>query len=568
MKLNTRMRSCRFLLLSSLWPVILLLPAVITTGCGRDEADPALAELESMLANREEYYTSKRKAIVRGRASLAKEIADTDRYNVYRSLFSAYRNYDADSALYVALRRQELARVIGDRRRSVSASLNLAESLIATGEYSAGLAIIDTIDRAGFTDYQRMYLYNLYVSAYERLSRAESKKKHRVSYREVAMAYRDSAIAVTEPESLDYLFLKAGQLQEAGLHKEAYVMMMGALDKFGDKARSPQMLDLLGRIHVDLGNDREAINVLTEASEKYIASGQRDYPSLMTLSVVLSRNGDSGRAYRYIDTALKDALAGNARLRVSEIQEQLPLVSRASAEAEKEHYITLRTRMVLILCLGGGLLLSLAMLLIELRRRRETARALAEANDRLLVLNNSLKKSNMTLEGDRDLRSRYINSILDTYSRYIERIESYRKKLRRMLTTSQPGAAMELLDSRGIVTEEVKELTRYFDRMFLDLYPEFIDNYNRMVPEKERLQKETQTLTAKVRVLAMMAAGIGDQRKIATILHYSPQTIYNYCSQIRNVIEIPFEDFVESLIGGDVSGKKGFEGKSEASRKE
>lgn len=562
------MRSCRFLLLSRLWPVLIFLLVVITAGCGGDDTDPALAKLESMLANREDYYASKRNAIVRGRASLAKEIADTDRYNVYRSLFSAYRNYDADSALYVALRRQELAHVIGDRRRSVSASLNLAESLIATGEYAAGLAIIDTIDREGFTDYQRMYLYNLYVSAYERLSRAESKKKHRVSYREVAMAYRDSAIAATEPESLDYLFLKAGQLQEAGLHKDAYVMVMEALDKFGEKARSPQMLDLLGRIYVDLGNDREAIDVLTEASEKYIASGQRDYPSLMTLSVVLSRNGDCGRAYRYIDTALKDALAGNARLRVSEIQEQLPLVSRASVEAEKEHYITLRTRMVLILCLGAGLLLSVAMLLIELRRRRETARALAEANDRLRVLNSNLKQSNMTLEGDRDLRSRYINSILDTYSRYIERIESYRKKLRRMLTASQPGAAMQLLDSRGIVTEEVKELTRYFDRMFLDLYPEFIDRYNSMVPEKERLPKETQTLTAKVRVLAMMAAGIGDQRKIATILHYSPQTIYNYCSQIRNVIDIPFEEFVDSLIGDNVIREKDFKGESEVWKKD
>ena len=88
---------------------------------------------------------------------------------------------------------------------------------------------------------------------------------------------------------------------------------------------------------------------------------------------------------------------------------------------------------------------------------------------------------------------------------------------------------------------------RSFDAMFIELYPDFIGTYNRLVHDNERLEPDSRQLPAKVRVLALMKIGISEPMDMARLLHYTPQTVYNYCSQLRAAAKVPYSEF-ESIM--------------------
>ena len=97
--------------------------------------------------------------------------------------------------------------------------------------------------------------------------------------------------------------------------------------------------------------------------------------------------------------------------------------------------------------------------------------------------------------------------------------------------------------------EEMKELNRLFDTIFLDLYPTFIDDFNALMPESERFHSKTsELLSTELRIFALIRLGINDSSQIADILHYSLATIYNYRTRVRNKALIPAAEFENAIM--------------------
>ena len=97
---------------------------------------------------------------------------------------------------------------------------------------------------------------------------------------------------------------------------------------------------------------------------------------------------------------------------------------------------------------------------------------------------------------------------------------------------------------------DTKEFFLYFDKAFLTLYPTFIDEFNKLLyPDKQIEPKKGELLTNELRIMALIRLGVKDIQKISTLLFYTPQTIYNYRSAMKNraIDKDNFDQNVETI---------------------
>lgn len=68
-----------------------------------------------------------------------------------------------------------------------------------------------------------------------------------------------------------------------------------------------------------------------------------------------------------------------------------------------------------------------------------------------------------------------------------------------------------------MVEREVQQLYINFDRIFLNLYPSFVLDFNKLLaPEEQILPKKGEFLNTELRIFALIRLGITDSVKIAS----------------------------------------------------
>ena len=80
----------------------------------------------------------------------------------------------------------------------------------------------------------------------------------------------------------------------------------------------------------------------------------------------------------------------------------------------------------------------------------------------------------------------------------------------------------------------VTEVFEVYDKAFLNMYPTFVDDVNRLLREDKRIMLDgPEKLNSDLRILAFMRMGIDDSSRIAQILNYSVNTIYAYRNKLK-----------------------------------
>ena len=185
---------------------------------------------------------------------------------------------------------------------------------------------------------------------------------------------------------------------------------------------------------------------------------------------------------------------------------------------------------------------------------KDSNKALKDSNNELKDSNNELKDSNKALRDANDelentntKRELMANAFIMLCYQYIERLDSQRKLVIRKIKANQQNELLSILSSSKRGTEESQNFFSQFDKIFLSLYPSFINELNSLlIPEAQIELKEDNELTPSLRVAALVRLGVTESPKIAGILSYSLQTIYNYRSTLKNSA-IDKEHFEENL---------------------
>lgn len=508
---------------------------------GQDTAS-LLDTLDITLREGHKYIDARRAKIAGLKAELARAATDAERYRLTGRLREEYRSFDIDSALYFANEKMAAARRIGNASYISDARMNLAEMSGVYGMYKEALDYIDSVDKGVLDVYQMEYYYHVYRNIYglmaDNCSNAVIKKR----YLALTDSYRDSILLVNSPGSFNYVIVKADKDNVHGRYDEAIKILKGAYSKF-DNIHGKALLDYsLAMAYAGKGDTANEKRHLILSAINDIRSGIREYTSLRLLAVMLYKEGDVDRAYAYMTRCMDDAAACNSLWRIYEVQKAFPIINKVY------HHKLDRQRMVIFCSLVFIILLTLflavAILVIKKQMRKVSAarRQAQEANVRLKELNRELSESS-------HIKEEYIAHYIDQCSLYIDKMDKYRKHLQKV---AQKGGAKELFEeirSKSFIDNELKDFYAQFDDSFLNLFPNFVDDFNNLlVPEQRIRLKPSEKLNTELRIFALIRLGISSSTKIANFLRYSVTTIYNYRVRLRNAAAGDREKFDDAVM--------------------
>ena len=178
---------------------------------------------------------------------------------------------------------------------------------------------------------------------------------------------------------------------------------------------------------------------------------------------------------------------------------------------------------------------------------KDSNNELQNSNDELNGSNKSLRDANDELENTNAKRELMVNAFIMLCYQYIERLDNQRKLVIRKIRANQQKELLSILSSSKRSTEENQNFLSQFDKIFLSLYPSFVKELNTLLtPEAQIQPTKDNELTPSLRVAALVRLGVSESPKIAGILSYSLQTIYNYRSTLKNSA-IDKEHFEENL---------------------
>jgi uncharacterized protein YukE len=178
---------------------------------------------------------------------------------------------------------------------------------------------------------------------------------------------------------------------------------------------------------------------------------------------------------------------------------------------------------------------------------KDSNNELKDSNDELKDSNKALRDANDELENTNTKRELMANAFIMLCYQYIERLDSQRKLVIRKIKANQQNELLSILSSSKRGTEESQSFFSQFDKIFLSLYPSFVNELNSLLISEAQIElKEDNELTPSLRVAALVRLGVTESPKIAGILSYSLQTIYNYRSTLKNSA-IDKEHFEENL---------------------
>jgi cell division protein FtsB len=532
---------------------ILFLPSIVLS---QDNTNALLQELDQTIQNIAHYSNQKDAKIVSFKKQFKSTTTDLQKHNISHQLYDEYRLYKSDSALVYARKNLIIATKLNDNKKINQANLDLAAIMGTLGMYKEAIdllskkLIVDTPELKG--DY-----YSINRSIYGYMSDYASSKYEKNKYRTLVEKYRDSSLIYIKKPSAAYTINLSESLIEKGKYDEAlrYLETPFQTIKKTDPNRAV-FAYIISTIYQKKGDISQQKKWLILSAISDLQLSKKENISLRNLAFLLYEEGDINRAYLYIQRSLEDALFCNARLRTYEISKMLPIINGAYQQQNETNKKQLLVFLLCVSLLTIVLLLVMFQLFKQMKQLKTAQKELNQANQQLVDLNTALHSSNLALnETNNNLKETnmvkeiYIGRYMDQCSEYIAKLEGYRKKLNVMATAGKMNQLLEAVQSKKFIEQELTEFYTNFDSTFLQLFPNFIVQFELLLIDTELTErKDGELLNTELRIVALIRLGIKDSAKIATFLRYSVSTIYNYRSLLKNKAKGPREEFESKVL--------------------
>ena len=507
-------------------------------------SDSLLVKLNQTIEQRPSYMQRKEEALETLRQSLRKLSAGNveGRMNLYEALWQENRSYNTDSSLFYATALSQLAQQAGNEEQKQNALLHRATALMTIGMFKEADEIIKPLREGGVLPGQRSQFFHLGRSLFGLMADYAVTAQEKAAYASLTDDFRDSLLTIYEAGSNMYRMIYADKLTAHGKYAEALRELL-PFTPTGDGRFDAGYHYTIAEAYYHMGRIEKARHYYTLAAISDMQSDTREYIALRKLAVILFQSGDIDRAYHYLTLCMADAKACNARLRILEILDTFPVVNEAYLEKKQQQQRVITGVLIAISLLVVSLIFSIFSVLKQKKALQQAQTDLAHANSQLNEVNRTLveyneemKRQNQLITETSYLKEAYITQYMDQCSSYLEKMESFRKRLRQLLSAGKTKEIQQALTSYNQEVEtELAEFYDSFDTTFINLFPTFVEDFNALLREDEQVQlKPGQKLNTELRVFALIRLGITDSTKIAHFLRYSVTTIYNYRTRMRN----------------------------------
>lgn len=510
-------------------------------------------QLDAALVQRAHYVELKEKSLNEIKQGAKYVTSNEDKLKLYEQLANDYKAYEYDSAMAYVNKGLILAQKSNNILYYKIFQLSQTRLLITRGFYAEAKEILQKIEpQEDPRDYQFLYYYTLYELYLNWAAYCENNEFSK-NYNQLKVYYLKKAIVLSPKKDAFYYYLtgvlyyfsnnpnksKAILYYKKALNMEKPDSRLHAITAFS-----------LSKVYQNSNNLELMEHYLIVSAISDITSATKENVALQDVALFIYKHKTRSlkKAQEYINLSLEDAFRYNNRLRRIEISSKLQLITNAYTDdiktANRLLYVALF--IIILLLLGVGLI----SLFIRKKNRllKQKKDKITATSAKMEILNSQLHLINEELKDTNQKRERLVKVYIDLCYKNIERNSKLRTLAVRKIKANQSKELLSLLSSSSSTEKENKEFLTEFDKAFLSLYPTFVTELNQQLTESAHIQlKENGEMPPILRVCALLRLGITESSKIAGILSYSPQTVYNYRSILKNNA-IDKEHFEENIL--------------------
>ena len=533
--------------------IIIIITLMIQPIYVKGDNNQLYKQLDAALAQRAHYVELKEKSLNEIKQGAKYVTSNEDKLKLYEQLANKYKAYEYDSAMTYVNKGLILAQKNNNILFNKRFQLSQTRLLITRGFYAEAKEILQKIEpQEDSHDYQFLYYYTLY-ELYNNWSTYCENNEFSKNYNQKKMEYLKKAIELSPKKDAFYYYL-LGELYYYSNHPNnnrtiQYYKKALSMEKANSRLHAMTAF-ALSEIYQKANNLELMEHYLLVAAISDITSATKENVALQDIALFIYKHKTRSlnKAQEYINLSLEDAYAYNNRLRRIEISSKLQMITNAYTDdiraTNSMLYIALSV--IFLLLLGVGL----SSLFIRKKNKllKQKKDEITATSAKMEVLNSQLHLINDELKDTNQKRERLVKVYIDLCYKNIERNSKLRTLAVRKIKANQSKELLSLLSSSSSTERENKEFLTEFDKSFLALYPTFITELNQQLTESAHIQlKENGEMPPILRVCALLRLGITESSKIAGILSYSPQTVYNYRSILKNNA-IDKEHFEENVL--------------------
>jgi hypothetical protein len=522
------------------------------------EIDSLLVVLDKTISNRNEYDLQKELRINNLKDLLIDESLSIEQiYQINNSIIKEYEAYSFDETLFYIEQNISIAYNLKNEFFIDESELNLSKLLASSGRHEEAIDILNKIDRNSLSEKLLNIYYDNYKKIFLDLSFYSIVNENKEKYSNYYKAYTDSLLNRLDPSTEEYLAIIETKFRDNRQLLEALKINSRRLAMTEIGTRTYSMVTFERSLCYELSSDlidQKKYLILSAISD--IKSAVKDNASLTTLALLLFEENEVERAHKYINFSFEDADFYNSRLRFIIISNILPDITKAYEEQIEDQKEQLQLFLIIISVLGLILLFTVFFIFRQMKKLELTRNDLIQANQQLKILNGKLNKTNSKLESLYEdlsesslVKEHYIGTFLNIHSNYIDKLDTYRKMVKKHVVSKKISDLYEKTKTNKLIEEELKLFYKNFDETFLHIYPNFVEKLNDLLIEEGKiLPKNKGLLNTELRIFALIRLGITDSSKIAKLLRYSVNTIYNYRVKIKNNANVPRDNFEDEVM--------------------
>jgi hypothetical protein len=519
--------------------VILLTVLVFQFFCSLGQKNEELiSELERLLDNKRNYIEKKEGNIEQIKNELhLHEASDNIRKQVLVSLelVYEYQSFIYDSAQYYIDQAKTTAYQLKDKPLIAHIKIREGFVLLSSGLFKEAIDTLNSVQYAYLDDSLKSVYYSTLARAYYDIADYVRDPVFMPQYISQGNTWLDSAMLFVAPNTNEFWAINSLQrMKMSDWNGAKYVFEYWMKNYELPRHYYAIATSSLGYIYHMTGYPDLAIDYFARAAIADVQTATMETVALRNLANLFYEKGEESRAYRYIIEALHDASFYNARHRKLEVGQILPIIERGQMNVIRNQRDRIMVFTAFISILSVALIVALVIISISFKRLNAARLTIRKANDKLVEANK--------------IKDEYIAYFFNQNSEFIEKIERLQKWVNRKVVTHQYEGLKKFHQYTNVENERTALYER-FDKIFLKLFPNFVEDFNSLLKADEQIQlKDDQLLNTDLRIYALIRLGINDNEKIASFLNYSVNTIYAYKTKINSKASCASDQFRQKVM--------------------
>jgi hypothetical protein len=509
-----------------------------------NQTDKLFSELDLVISNKTKYEEDK-KAQIKLLSKSFSEIgnrSDEQQFSILNQLHQAYFTFDYDSAMVYVFKMLDKANEEGNQTLITYSKIKLSTTFLAAGIFNEAKETLSTISVNNMNDSIKPHFYYIYSRLYFDMADYYQKPFFFEKYNSIGLQYLDTAISISNKKTVEFYSLNGLKYVRTRNYSLAIKNYEYLFENFKLSGRQFAIdASTYGYVLERSRNYDSSVQWLCKAAIQDIKLANKEIVALINLADLLFKEGKVVKSSEYLEIALDDAKTYGALQRKFQISQLQPIIE-ASKLQNIENQKTLFKRYSLLVTILTLIIITILLVLFkQFKKVRAAKDEIKKSNDTLHVTNRKLREVNL-------IKEEYIGNFFKTNSDLIDKLEEYRQSIENKLATRKLDE-LKLLISKKTIEQEREELYRNFDSVFLKIFPDFIQKYNDLFEDSDKVTfKSNDLLNTDLRIFALIRLGINDTEKIAHILDYSVNTINTYKTKIKNKSIVHNDEFEKEIL--------------------